>query len=1004
MNKKDIQLKTSNKIQYFFQSACRFYKDVDIVNENKRFNEKSSDFSLFLLRSRDLDINNKGNIIIIPKHDKAQLNTEVIDKVLFEYPSKWYKPNYINCFNSKIPTHIIQKNYNISILTPNELFELLFSSKLILQCFNENEISIRKNSERFDKIRYINRKIKKVQKENNIIEYSRKKLSVKNELEKWIDQEERKDNNILIIGERGSGKTWLLKRLFLNQYNKHLKNRWINPPAIYIRLQQYGNQLITNNGLAKSISYFIYSNITKNSIAEVLLLEVLINCGGAILLLDGFDEIAKEFTRDDLLRFFRYISDQIPPKAKTIVTSRSTRFNSIEELYNFFTGGGTLFIEKSVSNIESYDPQSQYRTIIPKYTIYEIASFEISNFRNLIFKNIFDSNKKRDFLLNIIDNNVFNQSNEYLLKLSSIPACAQNIIDLVRNENFNQKQILEVSLLIQLIETNLRENRAVYTIRYKTKIKNKDGNEQIKLVEEYFNLDQRIEVAELLSWLMLEGEFEGFNPDEIGRLYPWIPSSHFEIVMNDLRSHLVFEFYLNKPLLKFRLEIIRSYFTARYIYRKFIEKNYKKGLIYLGRYDLTKTKFGKDVLYFLKVFYSDGFIIFNDDIINEISNFHRILDKNILKIDKKEFYDAIDHILINDPPYSWYKRYLTTNLSEIDSDFKTFNNQNEWINNKLDLKIDSGVIIPSGKLTLKDKIKVNIFSFFIDKREVTNQDFFDFLNSKYVPILSNNENKKEIRFVYNKDAKYENHPLNWNVIHKSTNPEFKPFTNDYHLFDWNNGFFNVNEGTLPVTWISAYVAVIFCNWKTLKYCKTNMIPISKELDYYQIGLEKNPNSELTPFIETRSNNIGYRLPTEYEWLLVARANDENDFIWNKYENGDEIEQRKGKLLKDLLTKGATKKQSVLTSLENNFGIYGMIGNVREWASVVGTSLYKDYKIMGATWALGEHTFRYDFPGSKIPKINTNQDVGFRLAHSFSKENIKKIKIINVNRNGFNRNN
>jgi formylglycine-generating enzyme required for sulfatase activity len=136
--------------------------------------------------------------------------------------------------------------------------------------------------------------------------------------------------------------------------------------------------------------------------------------------------------------------------------------------------------------------------------------------------------------------------------------------------------------------------------------------------------------------------------------------------------------------------------------------------------------------------------------------------------------------------------------------------------------------------------------------------------------------------------------------------------------------------------------------------------------------------------------LGFRLPTEREWLFSSRANDERDFPWGRLlDSEDENERAKGDRLKRFLTQSLETTRDVWTSVENDFGVYGMLGNVREWADTLrGFEKPADdgdclCQVMGATSALGHETFRFDYEGIPLSPRNTNPDVGFRWARNVS---------------------
>jgi formylglycine-generating enzyme required for sulfatase activity len=69
---------------------------------------------------------------------------------------------------------------------------------------------------------------------------------------------------------------------------------------------------------------------------------------------------------------------------------------------------------------------------------------------------------------------------------------------------------------------------------------------------------------------------------------------------------------------------------------------------------------------------------------------------------------------------------------------------------------------------------------------------------------------------------------------------------------------------------------------------------------------------------------------------------------------------------------------------NDFGISGLMGNVREWCQDTpeGATSAIERLVVGATGFLGEDTFDFDYKTPLYPR-NTNPDVGFRIARSLS---------------------
>jgi len=66
---------------------------------------------------------------------------------------------------------------------------------------------------------------------------------------------------------------------------------------------------------------------------------------------------------------------------------------------------------------------------------------------------------------------------------------------------------------------------------------------------------------------------------------------------------------------------------------------------------------------------------------------------------------------------------------------------------------------------------------------------------------------------------------------------------------------------------------------------------------------------------------GFRLPTEAEWEYACKAGSDTPFFWGDVEDVD-----------DAIMYVNTDYTNVGLNYENDFGLYDMIGNVREWVN------------------------------------------------------------------------
>ncbi|MBX2844264.1 MAG: SUMF1/EgtB/PvdO family nonheme iron enzyme [Flammeovirgaceae bacterium] len=190
------------------------------------------------------------------------------------------------------------------------------------------------------------------------------------------------------------------------------------------------------------------------------------------------------------------------------------------------------------------------------------------------------------------------------------------------------------------------------------------------------------------------------------------------------------------------------------------------------------------------------------------------------------------------------------------------------------------VLVPGGKFTLKhgpeyiDKSenyqKVWVSAFYMDKTPVTNQDFEEYLKAGGLPTAY-----------------------------------------------WEDDSFHGKNN--PVTGISWYQAVDFCNWRSKVEGLSPAYIQVMELDSW--GQQKWVIAPLSS---------GYRLPSEIEFEYAAcGGNDENYYPWgNSFKNTlANFDNEKGNEIGNWV-----HLADVSSQYQNDYGLLGMSGNVWEWTN------------------------------------------------------------------------
>jgi formylglycine-generating enzyme required for sulfatase activity len=953
----------------------------------------TSDYANVYLFKRNnfLDKSNQ-ELILVPTDSETDL-LATLDRIKEEYSNaRNCRVLFIDCFNE----YTEDEFGDISIMDPETFWNRLIGTNKYIEELNK-KIYSENISQRF-----IYKGIEQLIEKEGVISNQAHNLNAIEYFEKWSQQPASKANNILLIGERGSGKSWMMKQFAAEQNARHQGNIWVLPPAVYVNLNAYGEYILKAQGIRKSLAYFIHTEYKLQTVGEIYFINAAIQNGQVIILLDGVDEISREFSFDDVVRHYLTITNYLSSESKVIITTRSSRFPSRHVLYNFFAKSKLPENNKFQKN-SLYVRSSLSQQYNPVYDIYSLIDFDEGDLLKLTDKNKLSLEKDFDTVSKQIKSIITkNETGDFLAKqlceLANIPTCAQQIIDLTKIGIHNNLHLFELSVLNPLIIYNIETDRAVvkYAMR---KMETTLIDSDIDFGE--LDLLNRLEILEHIAWHLLETVNDYFDPLMIGYSFLNIPVEIFEILVNDMRSQTVFSFHLDTTELKFRLDSLWSYFVSRHIFYRLTdmadENERLNGIMFLGRHNLSINR-NKSVGLFLKIFFSEGMVKawnIKDEYFDEI-NYLKPSKEYVTYLNKDQLKRDLTKVNDIEPDFSPWTQYLTNNLKIIDESFeipKTYKKNDKW-GKSVTISEEEGVLIIDQEQDL---------SFNISRKEVTNSEFKQFLEieNNWIPeLVPVNENVNyPLKVSFKKSEPGVIHPLSWNAIHKGTkeryNNKFRWFTNDYHLFKWISGKYDNEISDHPVVWVSAYVVAIYCNWKTLiNFISKHKIESMKDFTkienkihfYYDVTLENEDVPKLK--ISGKNECLGFRMPSEKEWAYAARARDNNEFPWEQFtKSKNKKEQEKGKLLKRYLTEEQPETKSVMSSLPNSLSIYGMIGNVREW--IYNVEKKQEGKIMGATGALGENTFAYDFKGSNLPLRNTNLDVGFRWARSFSEVSEKQ---------------
>lgn len=140
---------------------------------------------------------------------------------------------------------------------------------------------------------------------------------------------------ILLLSERGSGKTWQLFRFCQDIFNLHRSDPWVYGPPLFFDLREEGAHL---GAFGSAVPLFQESVLRGYPDAHFLwdtkLIEALISTGHMPLCIDGFEEVSHIIEGDDgnAVDFLQRICSVLSSRSRFIIACRATHFGSMEKL------------------------------------------------------------------------------------------------------------------------------------------------------------------------------------------------------------------------------------------------------------------------------------------------------------------------------------------------------------------------------------------------------------------------------------------------------------------------------------------------------------------------------------------------------------------------------------------------------------------------------------------------------------------------------------------------
>lgn len=236
---------------------------------------------------------------------------------------------------------------------------------------------------------------------------------------------ESEENAVVVLGDYGCGKTSLCLKL-CHDYAKKIIEGKNAPLPIYIQLRKY-NKAIDIEGLITHILV----NECKIQNANMTTFREFLQYSNAILIFDGFDEIAKRVDYGVKYEVFNEICKFVTDRTKVIVTCRPNFFNQRQDFEKIFKAS-PLSLEPNVTNVEFSEVE------VDDLNVEQINDY-IKTYENDLIQKGFDINQFMKILTEVHD----------LWDLAKRPVLLNIIIATVPSLNKDKRKIINAATLYE---------------------------------------------------------------------------------------------------------------------------------------------------------------------------------------------------------------------------------------------------------------------------------------------------------------------------------------------------------------------------------------------------------------------------------------------------------------------------------------------------------------------------------------------------------------------------
>ena len=527
-------------------------------------------------------------------------------------------------------------------------------------------------------------------------------------LDEWLSKGSRP---ILLLGERGMGKTWSARRFCLRNYKLHNRSPWTRPLPIYVNLRLLSEDIPGVTNISELLFYHLKKLYKIRIFGDYAMFAALLISHRIVLVIDGLDEMSKEVSKEITLKNLWQIFSLFSSSSKFILTSRKNFFSSKMQIYEHFAFENLYLKRRKREDCES-SYKIEERKIRQNFNIWELEPFDYKTRTALLDKarNLHDKTIEKGLdKLEKLQQKPQNTIEKELFNLWEIPSYFLPIVRLLASNQVPSKiELFEQCIDSVIIEFNIEMERAID--KYRT-----IDNTTNSITGHLFDVDQKNEILRKLSWYMVERGIREFDIVEFPKFIRDIEGNDYDIIISDLQTQTVITLKEDGKY-SFVNESLFGFYVANFLFLSLTSDDIDvalNGIQSLGKYSLD----ANDILLKARIFLSAKI-----DLLKKSATGKSSLER--IKI-------LSERTFISDRPYSPWLKHLSNNLRSVGIGITSelLNEYDHWNlnpisdeNNKTDKKM---VLIPGNNVEGKNRVD----PFFLSMTEVTNRDYYEFLES-----------------------------------------------------------------------------------------------------------------------------------------------------------------------------------------------------------------------------------------------------------------------------------